>query len=82
MVMRDSRHTWDAAEFFNAQLVSMRKRALPADEEQRIVQQSSITAHVTRPLRAHDADMRQQAWEMRARKMLPRGTTWLPCDEI
>ena len=41
VVMRDSRHIWDAADFFNAQMVSMRKRAPPAVEDQRVVDQHS-----------------------------------------
>ena len=49
-----------------------KRRTPPNNTDQRIVAQYSIAAHVTRGLRAHNADMSEQAWEQRAAERLPR----------
>ena len=72
MVANDAKRIWGAAEFFHAHMHAAKRRTPPNNTDQRIVAQYSIAAHVTRGLRAHNADMSEQAWEQRAAERLPR----------
>ena len=72
VVANDAKPIWEAAEFFHTRMYAAKRRTPPDNTDQRFVAQYIIAAHVTRGLRAHNADMPEQAWEQRAAERLPR----------
>ena len=72
MIANDAKRIWQAAEFLHAHMHAAKKRTHPTNLDQRVLAQHSIAAQITRGLRAHNADMTEQAWEQRAAVRLPR----------
>ena len=72
MIANDAKRIWEAAEFLHAHMHAAKKRTHPSNLDQRVLAQHSIAAQITRGLRAHNADMTEQAWEQRAAVRLPR----------
>ena len=67
----DSKRIWMAAERLYPNKCAIRRRAPPAEVDQKEVSRITIAAQITRVLRPRDADMSKQAWEQRAREQLP-----------
>ena len=57
LVANDCKRIWEAARFFHAHMCATKRRAPTNNADQLIVTQYSIAAHVTRALRAHNADL-------------------------
>ena len=72
MIANDAKRIWEAAECLHAHVYAAKKRTHPSNLDQRVVAQHIIAAQITRGLRAHNAELTEQAWEQRAAVRLPK----------